>query len=246
MHCQVLRARAEVSKGAAISAAAGSGSADDPRLTGQRIYRVSDDNRNNTIAGWVLGAGIAALGLSIASGMAFKGHAPEKPGFVIEGEAEGPVVAGPPMEALLASADLAKGEAVFAKCVACHTIEQGGANGIGPNLWAVMGAKHGHTAGFAYSDAITSIAGPWDWKAMDAWLANPRRYAPGTKMSFAGLSKPEDRANLIAWMNTKGSNLPLPPVPAAEAAPAEGDAAAAAPAEAAAPAAAAPAAEAKK
>lgn len=196
---------------------------------------MSDDNRNNTIAGWVLGAGIAALGLSIVTGMASRSHAPEKPGFAIEAEAEGPVESGPPLEALLASADLAKGEAVFAKCVACHTINSGGATGIGPNLYGIMGAKHAHIAGFAYSDAIASIAGPWDWKAMDEWLASPRKYAPGTKMSFAGLSKPEDRANLIAWLNTQGSNLPLPPVPAAEAAaPADG---AAAPAEGAAPAA---------
>ena len=176
---------------------------------------MSDDNRMNTIAGWVLGAGIAALGLSIATGMAAKSHAPEKPGFAIVGEVEGPVESGPPLEALLAAADLAKGETVFAKCSTCHSIEQGGVNGIGPNLWATMGAKHGHTPGFAYSEAISSISGPWDWKGMDAWLANPRRYAPGTKMSFAGLSNPQDRANLIAWMNTKGSNLPLPAVPAA-------------------------------
>jgi cytochrome c len=215
-------------------------------VKGQKERDVSNDNRNNTIAGWVLGAGIAALGLSIVTGMASKGHAPEKPGYAIVGEAEGPVETGPPLEALLASADLAKGEAVFAKCVACHTINAGGAQGIGPNLHGIMGAKHAHIAGFAYSDAIASIAGPWDWKAMDEWLASPRKYAPGTKMSFAGLSKPEDRANLIAWLNTQGSNLPLPPVPAADAAPAEGDAAAAAPAEGAAAAAAAPAEEAKK
>lgn len=210
---------------------------------------MSNDNRNNTIAGWVLGAGIAALGLSIVTGMASKSHAPEKPGFAIVGEVEGPAESGPPLEALLASADLAKGEAVFAKCVACHTINAGGAQGIGPNLHGIIGAKHGHIAGFAYSDAIASIAGPWDWKAMDEWLASPRKYAPGTKMSFAGLSNPEDRANLIAWLNTQGSNLPLPPVPAADAAPAAGDAAAA-PADAAAVApaatAAAPAEEAKK
>lgn len=195
---------------------------------------MSNDNRNNTIAGWVLAAGIAALGLSIASGMAFRSHPPEKAGFAIEGEAEAAADSGPPLAVLLASADLTKGEAVFAKCVACHTIDQGGANGIGPNMWAVMGAKHGHTAGFAYSDALLSVPGPWTWEAMDAWLSSPRRYAPGTKMSFAGLSNPVDRANLMAWLNTKGSNIPLPPVPAADAAPADPAAAGAAPADAAA------------
>lgn len=193
---------------------------------------MSDDNRNNTIAGWVLGAGIAALGLSIASGMAFSGHSPEKPGYVIEGEAEGPVEAGPPLEALLASADLAKGEAVFAKCATCHTINQGGANGIGPNMYAKLGKPLASVAGFNYSSALKEVGGTWDFAKMDAWLASPRKFANGTTMSFAGLSKPEDRANLIAWMNTQGSNLPLPAVPAA--APAD---AAVAPADGAAPAA---------
>ncbi len=188
------------------------------------------DERSNTIAGWVLAAMIVALGGSILAGKLSKSPVPETPGFpieVAESADSGPADTGPPFEQLLAEADLAKGEAAFAKCVACHTVNQGGANGIGPNLWGIMGAKHAHIAGFAYSDAIASIAGPWDWAAMDAWLASPRRYAPGTKMSFAGIGNPVERANLIAWMNTQGSNLPLPPVPAAAAAPAADDAAAA-------------------
>lgn len=212
------------------------------------------DNRNNTIAGWVLFAGICALGLTIGSSMLFAGHAPEKPGFPIEdAEAGAGAAAAVPIANLLAAADPVKGEAVFAKCAACHTIASGGANGIGPNLWGALGKPHGHVAGFAYSDALKGVPGNWDFAGMDAWLASPRKYAPGTKMSFAGLSSAEDRANLIVYMNSQGSNLPLPapeaPAPAEGAAPAEGDAAAPA-ADAAAPAAdavAAPApAEAKK
>jgi len=118
-----------------------------------------------------------------------------------------------------------KGEAVFAKCAACHTVASGGANGIGPNLWGALGKPHGHVAGFAYSDALKSVPGNWDFAGMDAWLASPRKYAPGTKMSFAGLSSAEDRANLIVYLNSQGSNLPLPAPEAA--APAEGEAAAA-------------------
>jgi cytochrome c len=178
---------------------------------------VSDDNRMNTIAGWVLGAGIAALGLSIATGMAAKSHAPEKPGFAIVGAVEGPAEAGPPLEALLASADLAKGEATFAKCSTCHTINAGGANGTGPNIHAKLGKPVAGVAGFNYSGALKEVGGTWDFARMDAWLANPRKFANGTTMSFAGLSNPQDRANLIAWMNTQGSNLPLPAVPAAAA-----------------------------
>ncbi|WP_333568759.1 c-type cytochrome [Sphingorhabdus sp.] len=202
------------------------------------------DDRSNTIAGWVLAGGIVALGLSIVSGMYFHGEAPEKEGFAVAAEAGGEAggAAAVPIATLLATADVAKGEAVFKKCAACHTIAQGGPNGIGPNLWAAMGKPHGHVAGFSYSDALKSVAGNWDFEGMDKWLANPKKYAPGTKMTFAGLGNPEERANLIAYLNAQGSNLPLPTPPAADAAApaadaATGEAAAAPAADAAAPAA---------
>lgn len=188
-------------------------------------------DRNNTIAGWALAAGIVALGSSIVFGKIFHGEVPGegKQGYVIQGveSGEGGGAAEVPLATLLATADPAKGEAVFAKCKACHTIEQGGANGVGPNLWAAMGKAHGHVPGFAYSDALKSVPGNWDWEGMDKWLANPKKYAPGTKMSFAGLGNPEERAALLLYLNSMGSNLPLPAAPAAEAAPAEGEAAAA-------------------
>lgn len=149
--------------------------------------------------------------------MVFSSHAPEKPGYPIEdAEASSGGESAVPLANLLAVADAAAGEKVFAKCSACHTINQGGANGIGPNLWAAMGKSHGHVAGFAYSEALKSVPGDWTFDAMDAWLASPRKYAPGTKMSFAGLSSAEDRANLLIYLNNQGSNLPLPaPVAAA-------------------------------
>mgnify|MGYP000374111303 FL=1 len=208
------------------------------------------DDRSNTIAGWVLAGGIVALGLSIVSGMYFHAEAPEKEGFAVAAEAGGEAggAAAVPIATLLATADIAKGEAAFKKCAACHTIAQGGPNGIGPNLWASMGKPHGHVAGFSYSDALKSVPGNWDFEGMDKWLANPKKYAPGTKMTFAGLGNPEERANLIAYLNAQGSNLPLPPPPAADAAApaadaATGEAAAAPAADAAAPAAATPAAK---
>ena len=188
-------------------------------------------SNNNTIAGWVLAGGIAALGFSIVSGKYFhagKHERPEVMGYVIDGvETAGGADAGPAIETLLQTADIAAGEKVFAKCAACHTINQGGANGIGPNLYAAMGKPHGHVAGFAYSDALKSVPGNWDWTAMDAWLTSPRKYADGTKMTFAGLGKAEDRANLMAYLNAQGSNLPLPAAPVVEA-PAEETAEAAA------------------
>lgn len=186
------------------------------------------DDRFNTIAGWTLFAGIVGLGLNIVSSMYFqadKHHRPETMGYAIEGvAAEGEGAGEVPIATLLASADLAKGEATFAKCASCHTINSGGANGIGPNLFGVVGKPVGsHVAGFAYSDALKGKGGDWSFDNLNEWLKSPKAFAPGTKMTFAGLSKPEDRANLIAWMNTQGSNLPLP---AAEAAPAAAEAAA--------------------
>lgn len=168
----------------------------------------------NTIAGWVLFGGIVALGLSSVSSRVFsadKPHAPHEPGYEIVAAEEGEADAGPSLATLLAAADAAKGEKIFAKCTACHTIDAGGANGIGPNLHGVLGQPVGkHVAGFAYSGALSGHGGTWDFANMDAWLASPKAFAPGTKMSFAGLSKPEDRANLIAYLNAQGSNLPLP------------------------------------
>jgi cytochrome c len=170
-------------------------------------------DRSNTIAGWVLAGGIAALGLSIASGMLFHVEKPEKPGYPIEGaeEAGSDKVADVPIASLLGTADPAKGAEVFKKCAACHTIEQGGANGIGPNLYATLGEGIGQgKGGFAFSDALKSVGGNWDFDKMNAWLTSPRKFAPGTKMTFAGLPDPKDRANVIVYINSQGSNLPLP------------------------------------
>ncbi|GAA4713526.1 cytochrome c family protein [Sphingomonas lutea] len=182
------------------------------------------DDRFNTIAGWVLFAGIVALGSSIVAGEVFHSERPETMGYPIEGvvlEGEDGAEAEKPIAFYLASADAAKGEQVFKKCAACHNAEQGGANALGPNLYAIMGAPHASKPGFAYTDALKSKPGNWDWQSMSDWLKNPKAYAPGTKMTFAGLSKPEDRANLMVWLNSKGSNLPLPAAPAAGAEPAD-------------------------
>lgn len=189
------------------------------------------DDRNNTIAGWVLFAGIAALGLSIATGMYFAPHRPEKMGFVVEGVEEegatGAAEAEKPIAFYLQNASAARGEAQFKKCAACHTITPGGPNGIGPNLYGIFGKPHGHLPSFQYSDALKKVPGTWDWQSLALWLHSPKKYAPGTKMSFAGISKPEDRADLLLYLNSQGSNVPVPPPPAAEAAAPAGDAAAA-------------------
>ena len=175
------------------------------------------DDRTNTIAGWVLAAAGLALGASIVSGNVFKGERPETMGYPIEGvereEGEGGAEPEQPIANLLAAAasDPTKGAQVFKKCASCHSIEQGGANGIGPNLYGTMGKPHGHVPGFAYSAALKGKAATWGWEEMNAWLLSPKKYAEGTKMTFAGLSKGEDRAALMLYLNSMSqSPLPLP------------------------------------
>jgi cytochrome c len=187
------------------------------------------NDRNNTIAGWVLFAGIIALGASIVTGEVFHAERPETMGYPIEGvevEGEGGAEAEKPIAFYLATADVAKGEAVFKKCAACHNADPGGANALGPALFGTMGKPLAGHPGFAYSDALKGVGGTWDWENMSAWLANPKKFAPGTKMTFAGLSNPQDRADLMLWLNGKGGGLTVPPPPAEDAA-AAGDKAAA-------------------
>ena len=173
------------------------------------------EDRFNTIAGWVLFAGIIALGLSILSGKYFHADspvAPETAGYAIEGGAAGEVAEMSVAEALnMEGMDASKGEKVFAKCAACHTVNAGGADGIGPNLHGIMGkAVAGASSGFAYSSDLAGKGGNWDWETMSAWLKSPRAFASGTKMAFAGLSKIEDRAAIMLYMNEQGSNLAVP------------------------------------
>lgn len=194
------------------------------------------DDRTNTAAGWFLFSGIVALGLASISARHFEANKdvrPEKMGYEIAGvvSSEGGGSGEEGIEARLAKADVAKGEASFAKCKSCHTIDQGGANGIGPNLHAILGeAVAAGRGGFAFSDDLKKVGGNWDWAKLDSWLKSPKAMAAGTKMTFAGLADAQERANVIAYLNAQGSNLPMPAVPAAAAgaAPAEGGAAVAA------------------
>jgi cytochrome c len=181
------------------------------------------DDRFNTIAGWVLFAGIIALGSSIVASESFHSEAPEKPGYAIEGAAAeaGAAEAEQPIEAYLAKADAAKGADVFKKCAACHNADKGGANMVGPNLWGVLGEPIGKGRGFAFSSALAEKGGTWNWDNLSQWLNSPKAFAPGTKMTFAGLSKPQDRADVIAFLNSKSDSpqpLPAAPPPTAAAA----------------------------
>jgi cytochrome c len=144
-----------------------------------------------------------------------------------------------PVSPLLASADPAAGEAYTKRvCTVCHTFNQGGKPLVGPNLYGVVAGPHDHEEGFAYSPALEKLKGsPWTYEALNAWMFNPSKVAPGTRMTFAGIPSAKDRANVIAYLRTLAANpVPLPkPEEAAPAAPASG-AAPAAPASGAAPA----------
>jgi len=114
-----------------------------------------------------------------------------------------------PLPVRLASADIEKGKTVAKKCVSCHTFEKGQPAKVGPNLFNVFGGPHAHMEGFAYSDAMKKKEGPWTAEDLDAFLTKPSAYAPGTKMAFAGLPKPEDRAAIIKYLNSL-SDAPKP------------------------------------
>jgi cytochrome c len=119
------------------------------------------------------------------------------PGAAAPAEAE-------PVDELMAAADPAQGEKVAKVCAACHTFDSGGANKVGPNLAGIMSAKHAHKGDFSYSDAMKEKSGEtWTVDSMNKFLWNPKKTIPGTKMTFAGIKKPEDRAALIKWLETQ-------------------------------------------
>jgi cytochrome c len=112
-------------------------------------------------------------------------------------------VAAVPFAEVYASADAAAGEKLWRQCQACHKLESG-ANGTGPYLYGVVGRAKGAAQGYAYSDVLANMGGEWTPENLEAFLANPTDYAPGTKMNYRGMAKVEDRANLIAYLGTIG------------------------------------------
>ena len=206
----------------------------------------------NKVLGAILGTCLITLALNIGAGAIFAPEKPAKPGYAIAVKGLGatePSAAKKepeePMEAMMASASVERGQVAAKQCQACHTFEKGGPNRVGPNLWGIVGRPRASEAGFNYSAAMKAKGGTWTFGELYAFLANPRGYIPGTAMTFAGLSRGQQRADVIDYLHTL-SDSPLPLPKAAENAPA-GGASAATPAEAPKPAAApaAPAAPAK-
>jgi cytochrome c len=179
-----------------------------------------DSFQLNKLAGAFLGTVFILMSISLISDTLFYSPAPEKPGYIVEAaEAAAPADGGgapaaiEPIAPLLASADAAAGEAVFKKCVACHTPESGGANKVGPNLWGIVGRAIGSHEGFGYSAGMKEYAsnGAWDYEKLSAFIAAPKATVKGTAMGYAGLKKADERANLIAYLRTLAdSPAPLP------------------------------------
>ena len=181
----------------------------------------------NKILGAILGTCLITLALNIAAGAIFAPEKPAKPGYAIavtaQGEGDKTAAKAPeePMEAVMASASVEKGQATAKQCQACHTFEKGGPNRVGPNLWGIVGRPRASEAGFNYSAAMKAKGGTWTFGELYAFLANPRGYIPGTAMTFAGLSRGQQRADVIDYLHTLADNPePLPKAAAATPAPA--------------------------
>lgn len=181
----------------------------------------------NKIAGAVLLAALVAFGLGLLSDIVFEGPEGGAPGYVIEvaengGEAAGgEEAAQEPIAALLASADAGAGQGVAKKCAACHNFEKGSGNKVGPALWNIVNRPVAAAEGFNFSDALKAFAEGgtvWDFERLNGFLTAPKKYVSGTSMGFAGLKKPADRADVIAYLRSLADDpAPLPQAAGAEA-----------------------------
>jgi len=191
----------------------------------------------NKILGAVLATGLVIVGTGQLTDIIFKYEAPAKQGYAVVPDVPAAGGAAAPVElpidwgTELPKADVAAGKEVATKCQACHNLDQGGPNMTGPNLYGVLGRQPGTHPGFAYSDGMKAFGAKqpiWDFEHVNDFITSPQKYIDGTKMTFVGLKQRQDRINVLAYLHTLGSNLPIPapkPVaaaPAASGAPASG------------------------
>jgi cytochrome c len=172
----------------------------------------------NKILGAILATCLLLLVMNFTANALFAPVSPAKPGFEIavkEEGAAGAKEAAPakeePIEKLLASASVQKGEAAAKKCQACHTFAKGEPNRVGPNLWGIVGDHKGEGRGFNFSAAMKAKGGTWTDDDLNQFLTNPKGFVPGTAMGFAGIPKESERADVIAYLHTLADTpVPLP------------------------------------
>lgn len=176
----------------------------------------------NKMAFAVLSTLLFLMGIGIFTDTIFTAHKPAKPGYDLPagddaghgGAAPAAAAAAVPLGELMAKADPKRGESTASQCKACHTFEEGGKAGIGPNLYDVVERAIAAQPGFAYSNALADKAksdGKWTFEHLQAFVSNPRGYANGTKMAFAGVKDPARVADLLSYLNTlTKSPKPLP------------------------------------
>jgi cytochrome c len=189
----------------------------------------------NKVLGAILGTCLALLTLNITANAVFSVHPPKKPGYDIAVTQQptpgtgtpAPAEQDPPIATRLASADTSRGETSAKKCAACHTFDKGGRNLVGPNLWGIVGRPMAAVQGFNYSAAMRNHKGNWTFEELDKYLKTPQAMVPGTNMTFAGITRASERADLILFLNSKSDN-PQPLPKAADAGPTNQQTAAAA------------------
>ena len=163
----------------------------------------------NKIIAAILMVALLVIGLGKITDTVFHVNKPEKPGYKIELESEITATKSKTVEvaekidmiALMAQGDAVNGEKIFKKCAACHSINKGGANKIGPALYNVVGRAVGGVDDYKYSKALASYGKDWTFEELNGFLKKPASYLKGTKMSYAGLRKEKDRASVIKYLN---------------------------------------------
>ncbi|MCB2010776.1 MAG: cytochrome c family protein [Geminicoccaceae bacterium] len=167
---------------------------------------MSSSLEGNKLLAAVLTAGIMASGSGAIATIIYGGHAPEEPAYVVEASATDAGAstesAEPAAFAVPETGDVAAGEKYAKKCAACHTFDAGGANKVGPGLHGVVGRAIASHEGFSYSDVLAGHGGNWDRESLIGFLHKPKDWAPGTKMSFAGVNKEQDMADLLAYLES--------------------------------------------
>jgi cytochrome c len=174
----------------------------------------------NKIFGALLGVAIFVMGIGFIAQAVYSSRLPASPGYVIvvpDAPADAgaaPAVQVEPIAVRLAKANVGKGEGAHKPCLACHAFEKGGANKQGPGLWNVVGNQKGVHPDYKYSATLAELSAKgekWTFENLDGFLENPKKYSPGTTMGYAGISDPQKRADLIAWLREQDDTPePLP------------------------------------